>query len=354
MDKRFGIIGYGFMGHMHEQRLREQEGATVVAICDIDREKLKDVPDGIHAYDDAHEMLKEDGIDAVIISANNDQHHSLVLTAAREGKHVLCEKPAALSVAELDEMEQVCRDCGVSFTVHQQRRFDPDFRTCKLAYDGGMVGEPYTVQTSLYGFNGNMHDWHVYPKQGGGMLYDWGVHLLDQLLWMIPGRISSVFAIVRNVINLEVDDYFHIILRFENGLAAEVELGTYFLSDKPSWFERHWYLGGSGGSFYTDGFFPEHGVLLRTSELLTSVPAEGGGTAIYNPTRSFGPPPEGRIIREQVPNAGTKQTDFYRQYIAALDGKEDFLVTIPEVRRVLRLLDAVRQSAEQGRSIAFE
>ena len=86
---------------------------------------------------------------------------------------------------ELDDMEAACKT-GVKFTVHHQRRFDPDFRTAKglrLRHPGDV----YTIKSSLYGFNGNMHDWHVYKSEGGGMLYDWGVHLLDQILWMLPG-----------------------------------------------------------------------------------------------------------------------------------------------------------------------
>jgi transcription antitermination factor NusB len=88
----------------------------------------------------------------------------------------------------------------------------------------------------LYGFNGNMHDWHVFISEGGGMLYDWGVHLLDQLCWMFPGaKLTSVFADIRNVINKDVDDYFHIMLRFESGLVGEIELGTYYLTDRELW-----------------------------------------------------------------------------------------------------------------------
>ena len=64
------------------------------------------------------------------------------------------------------------------------------------------------------------------------MLYDWGVHLLDQMLWMMPGaKIKSVFADIRNVINFEVDDYFKILMRFNNNITAEVELGN-VLSDR--------------------------------------------------------------------------------------------------------------------------
>ena len=116
--------------------------------------------------------------------------------------------------------------------MHHQRRFDKDFRTMKEVYDQRSLGKVYTIQSKLYGFNGNMHDWHVFKEFGGGMLYDWGVHLLDQLLFMVEGKIKSVYADIRNVINGEVDDYFKILLKFENGVMCELELGTYFLADK--------------------------------------------------------------------------------------------------------------------------
>lgn len=93
--------------------------------------------------------------------------------------------------------------------------------------------------------------------KGAACFYDWGVHLIDQVLWMVDAKVTSVFATMRNVINFEVDDYFNIQLRFSNGIMAEIELGTYYLSDKKGWFERHWFLGGNKGSAYADGFFPE-------------------------------------------------------------------------------------------------
>ena len=65
---------------------------------------------------------------------------------------------------------------------------------------------------------------------------------------MIDSKIISVFATVKNVINFEVDDYFNIQIVFENGVTAEVELGTYYLKDTPNWFERHWFVGGDKGS----------------------------------------------------------------------------------------------------------
>lgn len=354
MDIKFGIVGFGFMGTVHLQMLTAMEGARVTAVCDIDPEPLANVPAGISTCTDARELFRDDNVDVALIAANNDQHKHLVIEAARAGKHVLCEKPAALSVADLDEMEKACKEAGVTFTVHQQRRFDVDYRTAKAVFDSQTLGKVYTIKSSLYGFNGNMHDWHIYPEQGGGMLYDWGVHLLDQLLWMIPGRITAVFADLRSVINKEVDDYFKILMRFESGIMAELELGTYYLSDKDDWFERHWFIGGNEGTMYGDGFEGCRGAIVRTTELLTSAPTGKRSMTAAGPTRSFGPPPPGRIVSEPVTPATTKHSDFFANYLRALRGEEEMLVTITQVRRVLKLMDAVRESARTGRSVDFE
>lgn len=252
-------------------------------------------------------------------------------------------------------MEAAVKANGVKFTVHHQRRFDPDFRTAKAVYDSGTLGDIYCVKSMLYGFNGNMHDWHVFVSEGGGMLYDWGVHLLDQFCWMFPGaKLKSVFADIRNVINTEVDDYFQIMMRFDNGVTATLELGTYFLTDKmhDKWFERHWFLGGNKGSAYVDGFGPE-GKIVRTAGLLQNVGGKRTMTAA-GPTRSFGPPPEGKILTEELPKVDTNHRNYFENYVKAWHGEEEFLVKIPETRRVLRLMDAVRESGRTGKSIDFE
>ena len=187
------------------------------------------------------------------------------------------------------------------------------------------------------------------------MLYDWGVHLLDQVCWMFPGvKLKSVFADIRNVINTEVDDYFQIMLRFDNGVTATVELGTYYLSDKmhDKWFERHWIVAGDKGSAYVDGFFPE-GKICRTNQLLTNVGGQRTMTAA-GPTRSFGPPPEGRIVTEPLPEVHTEHRNYFENYVRAYNGEEEFLVKIDETRRILRLMDAVRESGRTGKSIDFE
>lgn len=354
-DIRMAIIGHGFMGHEHETMLSNFPGIKLIGISDRDPAQLEDVKPGLKRYQSNEELLADPDVDVVIIAINNNQHHDVVIQAANAGKDIICEKPVAMSLKELDEMEEAVRKNGVKFTVHQQRRFDPDFRTAKAVYDSGTLGNVYSIKSQLYGFNGNMHDWHVFVSEGGGMLYDWGVHLLDQVVWMFPGaKIKSVFADIRNVINKEVDDYFEIMLRFDNGVTATIELGTYYLSDKvyDHWFERHWFVAGNKGTAYVDGFAPE-GKIVRTTQLLTNVGGKRTMTAA-GPTRSFGPAPEGRIVTEPLPEVKTNHRMYFENYVRAYHGEEEFLVKIPEVRRILRLMDAVRESGRTGKSIDFE
>lgn len=353
MNVNFGIIGFGFMGHIHEQNLSKLDGAEVIAICDIEEERMNDaIIPNVKKYTSVDELLKCEEINTVIISVTNTEHKEVVIKAAKAKKNIICEKPAAMNLEEYDEMVAAAKENGVIFTVHQQRRFDGDFKTAQLVYDNKSLGDIYTIKSQLYGFNGNMHDWHVYKELGGGMLYDWGVHLIDQVLCMVDSKIKTVYAEMRNVINTEVDDYFKIILKFENSICAEIELGTYYLADKFKWFERHWFMGGNKGSMYSDGFEPV-GKITRTKSLLTNVPGKVTMTA-SGPTRSFGPPREGLIITEDLQTIDTDHMLFFKNYLNVINGKEEIAVKPEEVRRVLALMDAIRKSAETNETVLFE
>lgn len=353
-DIKFGIIGFGFMGHVHEEMLeKEVLGAKVVAICDSDPDQMDDaVTKDVLKFTDYEELLKVEEIDTVLVVIPNHLHKDCVIKAAEYGKNIICEKPVALDVQELDQMIEAVEKNGVRFTVHHQRRLDEDFLTMKEVYDRKAVGNMYTVKSALYGINGNMHDWHVFKKFGGGMLYDWGVHLLDQMLFMIQGKLTSVYADIRNVVNGEVDDYFKILMKFENGIMAEIELGTYYLKDQDKWFERHWFMGGDEGSAYVDGFEPV-GRIARTSHLLKSVDKKVTFSK-SGPTRSFGPPQPGILLTEALPHIVCHHKMYFEDYISAIQNNQPFLVKVEEVRRVLSLMEAIRESSRLNQVISFE
>lgn len=353
MKLKFGILGYGFMGHVHADTVKKLDGVELIALCDNDPEKFEDAPADVIKYSSIDDLLANKDINTVIISLPNTLHKEATIKAARAGKNILCEKPVALSLEDFDEMIKVVKECGVKFAVHQQRRWDKDFRIAKEVYDSKTLGKVYTIQSKIFGFNGNMHDWHVYKEMGGGMLYDWGVHIIDQMLWMVDSKVKSVFADIRNVINKEVDDYFKIILRFENGVIGEIELGTYFLKDDPTWFTHHWFIGGDKGTMYVDNFNAPKGKIVRTTRLLQNVPGKVTMTA-SGPTRSFGTPPPDLIVTEELPEVKADHVMYFDNFIKACNGEEEFIVKPEENRRVLALMNAVWKSSETGKSIDFE
>ncbi|NSB43415.1 hypothetical protein B0P06_003186 [Clostridium saccharoperbutylacetonicum] len=103
---------------------------------------------------------------------------------------------------------------------------------------------------------------------------------------------------------------------------------------------------------YSDGFDPE-GKIARTTRLLKNVPGKTTMTA-SGPTRSFGPPQDGVLITEDLPKVNVAHIMFFENYFKALEGKEELIVKIPEVRRVLAVMEAVRESAASGKSVDFE
>lgn len=349
MQIKLGIVGFGFMGHCDADMMATfpDEEIKLVAVADTNPDQLADAPEGVETYGSIEEMLAKADINVVMISTPNPSHLEMVEKAAAAGKHIICEKPAAMSVAQFDRMVEVTKEAGVIFTVHQQRRFDPDFNVIKAVYDQGIVGKPYVVKSQLYGFNGYMHDWHVYPEMGGGMLYDWGVHLIDQMLHMIDAPVVSLYADLRNIINDSVDDYFEIIMKFGNGVTAEINLGTYYLTPK-----RAWFIGGNEGSAYIDGWDCE-GKVVHTAHLLENVPGKITMTAA-GPTRSFGPAAPGLLLEEDLPKVDVSHRNYFEHFIKAVNGEEEVFVKPEQVRRVLCVMDAVRESAKTGKAIQLE
>ncbi len=174
MKIKLGIIGFGGMGKWHAQNA-PRAGVEIVAACDIVSEKAEQAEElGYRAYASADELLQDEEVNTVVLTVPNDLHKEMCLKAAKAGKNVITEKPAAMSVAELDEMKAACEEAGVLFTAHQNRRWDKDMLIVREAYQQNLLGNIFTIESKLHSGNGYMHEWHIYKKHGGGMVYDWG------------------------------------------------------------------------------------------------------------------------------------------------------------------------------------
>lgn len=348
MTLNLGIIGYGGMGYWHGLNAGNAEGVRVIAAYDIFPGQVEEAREaGLKGYYALDEFLSDKEINTVLIATPNHVHKELAIAAAKAGKHVICEKPVAMSVKELDEMVAAAEENNVLFTVHQNRRWDKDFCIAKKVFESGELGKIFTVESRLHGSGGLIHGWRSLKQYGGGMVFDWGVHFLDQLLQMIPGKIKSVYADLHSVINTEVDDYFKIILKFENGISVQTEVGTFCLRSLPRWF-----ICGDKGSMTIEDFEGRGGITKVNKLAETVAPVIVQTSA--GPTRTFAPqPPETRDNLE-LPPVGANWIDFYSNVAKAIEGKEELIVKPAEVRRVLSLIETVFRSYETGKTLEFE
>jgi predicted dehydrogenase len=348
MKIKLGIIGFGGMGKWHAQNA-PRAGVEIAAVCDIAVEKQQEGKDmGYKVYASANELLCDEEVNTVILTVPNYLHKEMCIKAAEAGKNVITEKPAAMNVKELDEMEAACRKAGVFFTSHQNRRWDKDMLIVKKAYDEKLLGNIFTIESKLHSGNGYMQEWHLYKKYGGGMIYDWGVHLIDQILFMMPeAKIKSIYADIKNVLHEEVDDYFKIILKMDNGITVHIELSTYILEYQPRWLAA-----GDKGTMIVKSFGCD-GNIYRTGKMLEKLPPQITETEA-GPTRQFAPVPPGGIITEPLPAVDTDWVDFYRNVDDVLNGKAESKIKISEVRRVLSVMEAAWKSAKTGEAILFE
>lgn len=348
MAHKMGIIGYGGMAGWHHDNSKRIRDFEVVAAHDISADRLKIAKDrGLKAYEKLDDFLKDNSFDIVLVATPNNFHKPMVIAALEAGKNVICEKPVAMTVCDFDDMYEASKKAGKLFTVHQNRRWDRDFRIVKKAIETGLVGKPYTIESRIMGQNGVMHGWRAYKVAGGGMVFDWGVHMIDQMLWMIKEPVAEVYANLHMVKTPEVDDYFKTIIRFESGLSTQIEVGTYNLERLP-----RWYVCGDGGALVINDMAC-NGKITHAKDFEMEwteevVQTEGG------PTRTMAPRPKETLEELALPEVETDWADYYHNIIAVLDGKAELIVKPEEVRKVMQVMTAIFESHETGESIKID
>ncbi len=343
---KIAIIGFGGMGTWHSQSILEMpEEFHLAGVYDINPEKTEAAgAQGIKGFDTLEELLSDPHIQAVIIAVPNNFHKELSIKAMEAGKDVICEKPVTMCSADLQDVLEVSRKTGRQFSVHQNRRWDKDFRIIKKILEDGMIGTPFYIESRVQGSKGIPGDWRCVKEAGGGMLLDWGVHLIDQIMWMVDSPVTEVYTHLLSVKFPEVDDNFKLLMRFENGLSALVEVDTYTFINLP-----RWHVSGDRGTAQIDTFSCE-GRILRANTVEFKW-EEGIVYTAAGPTRTMAPRPEETIEKLELPEMETDAKDYYRNFRDAAYGKAELTVKPQQAMRVMKVLDAVFESADKGRSV---
>ncbi|WP_310551525.1 Gfo/Idh/MocA family protein [Paenibacillus glufosinatiresistens] len=334
------VVGYGGMGSYHGQLIAPVPGIALTGVYDIVEYRMELArSQGFRTYGSYGEVLADESVDVVVIATPNDVHKDLAIQALQAGKHVVCEKPVTVTSAELLEIVQAAKEADRVFMVHQNRRWDEDFLMVKNLVENKKAGEVFHVESRVQGANGIPGDWRQLKAYGGGMLLDWGVHLLDQLLLLTDSEIETVTASLSTILGTEVDDGFTAHIRFKDGLTAVIEVGTTNFIKLPRWYVK----GTEGTAVIYD--WDLSGEIVTRNQAVAHVepkPIQAG----VGLTKTMAPPSEESTIREPFERVPSKTESFYENLVSVIEGKAQPLVRNEQVHRVLVLIEAIFESAE--------
>lgn len=337
---KWALIGYGGMGHFHTGKLQTiPDVIDVVGMYDILPERREEAAEkGFRAYQTLEELLKDTEVELVTVATPNDQHRDLVIACLEAGKNVICEKPVTLGSADLQAMIDAARRSGKIFSTHQNRRWDEDFLVVKKLYEEGTLGPVFNIESRVHGSRGVPGDWRNTRLQGGGMILDWGVHMLDQLLQIVREPVVSTYCTVSHVTNDEVDDGFKAIITFGSGITAQVEVGTSNFVNLPRWYMQ----GENGTAVIRDWDMSGEIVMVSDWENRDAVPVETAAGL----TKTMAPRTDETIRTYPLPRIESDVLDYYRNIVKAVHGEEEQIVKHDEMMRVVRLMEACFRSAE--------
>ena len=289
-------------------------------------------------YPSLDEMLERGGVDLVVIATPHDTHATLAIQAMDAGRHVVVDKVMCLSGEEADAMIEASRRNGVLLSVFHNRRWDWDYLTVKKVLEDGLLGDPYLFEVAILRYR-PARGWRADARAGGGILYDWGAHLVDHALQLVPGEVTSVTCdIQRRGWGAEIGSYARLLLRFASGVLFSVELGNLARMEKPRWLVL-----GERGALVKHGLDPQEQAMLRGNiEAAVEDPANRARIT----TEVNGLPAE--LVVESV---RSDWTNYYRNVADALMGRAELVVKPEQVRRAIAVFDAAMRSAATGETV---
>lgn len=338
---KVAILGAGFIADIHlESYTRFVPEAEIVAVYARNADKAKTFADRHHIaqhFSSVDELLSSTVIDVVDICLPNFMHRDITLKAAAAGKHIIIEKPLAVTLEEADEMIAACEAAGVKLMYAEELCFAPKYERARKLVEEGAVGEVYMLKQSEK-HSGPHSDWFYDVSQsGGGVLMDMGCHGIAWFRWMLKNsKAVSVTASMKTVLHkgrTRGEDNSIVIIEFENGVTGVVENSWAKQGGMDDRSEIH----GLDGVAYAD---------LFTGNSVLAYSKNGYGYAMEKTDTTIG---WSFCIFEEAFNQGYPQE--LKHFIECVQHNREPLVTGKDGRDVLEIIYAAYASAGQGRKI---
>lgn len=324
---RAGIVGYGGafnMGKLHADMINAA-GMKAVAVCDLDpartEQAKQDLPD-IKTFNDPEKMLKMKELDMGIIITPHDSHGPLGVLFAENGKHVVSEKPFCITVKEATAIIRAAKKNNVMASVFHNRRWDGDYMAIREAVRKGLIGDVFHVEAYMGHFGRPGNWWRSNKAVCGGAFYDWGAHIVDWVLGLVPGKMVNVtgfFHQDRVWHGITNEDQVQAIVRFESGAVADIQLSSIARIGKP----RFRILG-------TRGAIEDHWG-QKSFKMVTEI--------------------NGVVVNSEVAYKPGGWNDYYNNVADHLLLDEPLEVTAESARRVIAVIELAEQSSAKGEPV---
>jgi len=350
------IIGPGKVAHTHARELAALPQARLVAVCGRNQERTEAFAQqySVRAYIDLAHLLADGDVQAVIICTPHPQHAAQAIAAAEAGKHVLVEKPLAITVADCDRMIAAARRNRVKLGVISQRRLYPPVQRVRAAIADGKIGRPILGTVSVLGWRSpeyyTMDPWRgTWDGEGGGVLVNQAVHQLDLFQWLM-GPIEEVFGYWANLNHptIEVDDTAIAVVRFRDGALGNIVVSN---SQNPGLHGRIHIHGSNGASI---GVQTEGGSMFIagvTTEVdppindLWTIPGEDG---LLEGWQS-----EDRALGQSIDLMSHYHRLQLADFLEAIADNRPPMVPGDDGRAAVALFEAIYRAGREGRPIRF-
>ncbi|MBZ0289131.1 MAG: Gfo/Idh/MocA family oxidoreductase [Anaerolineae bacterium] len=330
---RVGVVGAGSMGNVHAPAWKNlaYKGAELVGIHAARESSAHELATrhGVKNFPSYEALLAE--VDIVDLCVPTDLHRAMTVQAAESGKHIICEKPIALTVEDGRAMIGACEKANVRLFIAQVLRFVPQYSSAQAVVASGQIGKPAVIRLTRAAYQPRkaVDNWFTDEKRSGGMILDLMIHDYDYARWL-AGNVTRVFA--KSVRAMRPDapgDYALVTLRFASGAIAHIEGGWAY---PPGFFRTSIDIAGTGG-------------LLEWSSD-TSEPMQTHLAA----------PPQEQAAEVGLPPSLETETPFdfeIRHFYDALVNDKPFSVSPDDALAGLQIGLAARQSLQTGRAVTI-
>jgi scyllo-inositol 2-dehydrogenase (NADP+) len=330
-DIKCGVIGYGGAFNMGRHHLNEMKkaGMTPTAVAEIDPERLKvattDFP-GIETYSTVAEMLRKSDVKVLAIITPHNTHAKLALQCLKAKRHVVCEKPLAITTDECDAMIAAAKKSGVVLSTYHNRHWDGCILEAVKRIQGGAIGEIVRIEAHMGGWGQPGNWWRTSKSISGGILYDWGVHLLEYTLQLVNSNIVEVTGFSKSGFWADKtawkkdtnEDEGYAIIRYASGAWSTISISAIDSKPKQGWLE----ITGTKGTYVMDG---------GSFEIITHK--------------------NGETVVNKGPNPPSEGWKLYQNIADHLVKGETLIITPEWARRPIHILDLAGKSAKKGTAL---